>query len=260
VAPVRTFATFADSLGELAALAELTASGALRARYLGPRVRPPSVASRFGVQLGDFATFSGLVSALRGLPASTSVGMHVHWASSEAGHETWFEAIESTLEWGRRLQDLSGRAVRCVDLGGGWQPDDFDSAFLPRLSALVARCHEELDALEVIVIEPGRALVQPLGVVETTVLELRCGGGAREIVVDASLAEVPRAPVYPHRILSGGRVWGRGPDRILGRLCMEDDVLRAGVAVPDDVEPGTRVLIADAGAYDRSMAYSFGRG
>jgi diaminopimelate decarboxylase len=258
--PLSTFAAFADSLGELHALAELAGSGALTTRYLGPRVRPPSVASRFGVQLADFATFNGLVTALRRLPFATPVGLHMHWASSEAGHDTWFEAIEGALEWGRRLQDLTGRAIGCLDIGGGWQPDDFDSAFLPRLGELVDRCHAELGALEVVVLEPGRALVQPLAVVETTVLEVRRGAGAWEIVVDASLAEVPRAPVYPHRILSGGRVWGRGPDRMLGRLCMEDDVLRAGVAVPEDVEPGTRVLIADAGAYDRSMAYSFGRG
>jgi diaminopimelate decarboxylase len=263
-APLQTFAAFADSLGELTALAELAGSGALSTRYLGPRVRPPVVASKFGVQLGDYGTFSGLVGALRRLPASTPVGLHVHWASSEAGHETWFAAIEATLEWGRCLQDLTGRAIACLDLGGGWQPDDFDAAFLPRLSELVAHCHAELDALEVIVLEPGRALVQPLAVVETTVLELRRGSGAREIVVDASLAEVPRASVYPHRVLSRGAggwyQWGRGPDRMLGRLCMEDDVLRAGVALPDDVQAGTRVLIADAGAYDRSMAYSFGRG
>jgi diaminopimelate decarboxylase len=263
-APLRTFAAFADSLGELAELAGLAGSGALTARYIGPRLRPPSVASRFGVQLGDFGMFSGLVEALRRLPPGAPVGLHVHWASSEAGHETWFAAIEATLEWGRCLQDLSGRAIGCVDLGGGWQPDDFDTAFLPRLPELVARCHAELDELEVIVLEPGRALVQPLAVVETTVLELRSRGGAREIVVDASLAEVPRAGVYPHRVLSRGengwRQWGRGPDRMLGRLCMEDDVLRAGVALPDEIEAGARVLIADAGAYDRSMAYSFGRG
>ena len=263
-APVRARAAFADSLEELASLADLTRSGALSARYLGPRVRPPVVASRFGVPLGDFATFSATVAALRELPADQAVGLHVHWASSEAGHATWFETIASTLEWGRCLQELTGRPIACLDLGGGWQPDDFDAVFLPRLGELVTRCRTELAELEVVVLEPGRALVQPLAVVETTVLELRERGGAREIVVDASLAEVPRAGVFAHRMLSRvdgrWRQWRRGPDRVLGRLCMEDDVLSVGVAVPGDVRAGARVLIADAGAYDRSMAYAFGRG
>ncbi len=263
-APSRAFAAYADSREELAALARRVRSGDLVAHYFGPRLRPPSIASRFGVALDDFATFGEIVSTLSDLPPEQRVGLHVHWASSEAGHETWFQTVEATLEWGRRLQELSGRPIGCFDLGGGWQPDDFDAVFLPRLGELVARCHAELDALEVIVLEPGRALLQPLAVVETTVLELRERAGVREIVVDASLAEVPRCVWYPHRLLSRGadgwRHWGRGPDRIVGRLCMEDDVLRTGIAVPDDVRAGSRVFIADAGAYDRSMAYSFGRG
>ena len=262
--PSRAFAAYADSREELAALAQRVRSGTLEARYFGPRLRPPSIASRFGVALDDFATFGEIVSTLSDLPPEQRIGLHVHWASSEAGHETWFQAVEATLEWGRRLQELSGRSVSCFDLGGGWQPDDFDAVLLPRLGELVARCHAELDALEVVVLEPGRALVQPLAVLETTVLELRERDGVREIVVDASLAEVPRCVWYPHRLLSRGddgwRHWGRGPDRVVGRLCMEDDVLRTGIAVPDDVGAGGRVFIADAGAYDRSMAYSFGRG
>ncbi len=262
--PSRAFAAFADSLEELQALARRATSGALAARYVGPRLRPPSVASRFGVRLDDFAVFSRLVSALGELPPSQRIGVHFHWASSEAGHETWFETVRATIEWACALQELTGRPVACLDLGGGWQPDDFDGVLLPRLGELVARCYAELDALEVLILEPGRALVQPLVVVETTVLELRERHGAREIVVDAALAEVPRCVWYPHRLLSRGeggwRHWGRGPDRVVGRLCMEDDVLRTGVAVPDDVRAGTRVLIADAGAYDRSMGYNFGRG
>ena len=263
-APIRTFATFADSLGELRDLAGLARSGALSAGYLGPRLRPPSVASRFGLELGDFTTFSGLLDVLASLPQSQALGVHFHWASSEAGHETWFDTVAALVDWARALQDLTGRAVRCLDLGGGWHPDDFDTVLLARLGGLVAGCRAELDGLEVIVLEPGRALVQSLAVVETTVLEVRERGGAREIVVDASLAEVPRAGVYPHEILSriGGTWgrWGRGPDRLVGRLCMEDDVLRMSVGAPEEVRAGTRVLIADAGAYDRSMAYRFGRG
>lgn len=262
--PTGAFAVFADSVEELAAGAEHVRSGTLATRYLGPRVRPPSIASRFGVPFDDFAAFRETVGTLRDLPQDQGVGMHFHWASSEAGHETWFQTVEATLDWGRRLQDLVGRPIACLDLGGGWQPDDFDAVFLPRLPDLLATCHAALDALDVIVLEPGRALVQPLAVVETTVLELRERDGARELVVDAALADVPRCVWYPHRLLhrdaDGWRHWGRGPDRLVGRLCMEDDVLRTGIAVPDDVRPGTRVFIADAGAYDRSMAYSFGRG
>ena len=135
---------------------------------------------------------------------------------------------------------------------------------LPRLPDLLERCAAQLPGLELVVLEPGRALVQALSVVEASVLDVRERGDVREVVVDASLAEIPRAGVYPHRILSRAghhwHQWGRGPDRVVGRLCMEDDVLRVGIAIPDALRAGARVLLADAGAYDRSMAYSFGDG
>ena len=261
-APISALATFADSLHELGTLAALTRSGALSTRYLGPRVRPPSMASRFGLPLEDFDTFDRLVALMQGMPDAQQIGLHFHWSSSEAGHATWFDTVDTTLDWGRCLEDLTSRSIRCLDLGGGWSPDDFDAVLLPRLPELLERCMAQLPGLELVVLEPGRALVQPLAVVETSVLELRERNGVREVVVDASLAEVPRAGVYPHRILSHAgdewRHWGRGPDRVLGRLCMEDDVLRVGVAIPDELRAGGRVLLADAGAYDRSMAYSFG--
>ena len=98
-APVRAHAAFADSLGEMARLAQLAGAGELSARYLGPRVRPPSVASRFGVPLGDRGTFGALASSLAALPASQLVGLHFHWASSEAGHETWFDTVEAFVGW-----------------------------------------------------------------------------------------------------------------------------------------------------------------
>jgi diaminopimelate decarboxylase len=41
---------------------------------------------------------------------------------------------------------------------------------------------------------------------------------------------------------------------------MEDDILCDGLDVPESVEIGDLIIIADAGAYERSMSYDFGRG
>jgi diaminopimelate decarboxylase len=41
---------------------------------------------------------------------------------------------------------------------------------------------------------------------------------------------------------------------------MESDILASDVALPEGIGPGDRLVIADAGAYDASMAYNFGRG
>jgi diaminopimelate decarboxylase len=41
---------------------------------------------------------------------------------------------------------------------------------------------------------------------------------------------------------------------------MEDDVLSDGIGVAEDIAIGDRLLFLDAGAYDRSMSYEFGKG
>jgi diaminopimelate decarboxylase len=98
------------------------------------------------------------------------------------------------------------------------------------------------------------------------VLEVRHGrDGASEAVVDAAISDLPMAPFYPHRVY--GRAargdWSAlagGGDRLIGRICMESDILASDVALPEGIGPGDRLVIADAGAYDASMAYNFGRG
>jgi diaminopimelate decarboxylase len=71
---------------------------------------------------------------------------------------------------------------------------------------------------------------------------------------------------YPHRILHQNAetgAWkslGRGRAYLLGRLCMEHDVVASHVGLPEDAKPGDLLVFCDAGAYDRSMSYGFGRG
>jgi diaminopimelate decarboxylase len=41
---------------------------------------------------------------------------------------------------------------------------------------------------------------------------------------------------------------------------MEDDILADSIGLPADISIGDRLIIADAGAYERSMSYEFGYG
>jgi diaminopimelate decarboxylase len=53
---------------------------------------------------------------------------------------------------------------------------------------------------------------------------------------------------------------GGGSDRLVGRICMETDILASDLKLPEELKAGDRLVIGDAGAYDASMAYNFGRG
>jgi diaminopimelate decarboxylase len=120
-----------------------------------------------------------------------------------------------------------------------------------------------------VIVEPGKALTQPIHALVVRVLQIRGGRGSRpggrEVVVDGAISDLPEAHSYPHRVLvgdgdGGWRSVSRGGDRLLGRICMEHDVLARDLRLPPDLREGDTLVIADAGAYDRSMSYAFGGG
>jgi diaminopimelate decarboxylase len=51
-----------------------------------------------------------------------------------------------------------------------------------------------------------------------------------------------------------------GADAILGRTCMETDIVATGVEIPAGVRAADVLVVTDVGAYDTSKSYAFGRG
>lgn len=232
---------------------------------LGARLRPPFVDSRFGIDVENFEEFAALKGALDTLPGGRSFGLSFHIQSSRIGAARWRSLLPGIVEQAVAFQELTGRDVDLLDLGGGHDAADVDACFAPEFTGIVEGLRRRLPELEAVVLEPGKALVEPCGALVATVLELRRrGGGRREAVVDASVAEIPLVNLFPHRVLvvSGDRVefLGAGGDAVLGRLCMESDILMPNAAFPSWLREGDRMVFLDCGAYDASMAYSFGKG
>jgi diaminopimelate decarboxylase len=260
----RVHAWFADSVEALEAQGSLAQSD-----IVGVRVRLPGVSSRFGVLLDDPVTWSRLMAALRGLrlekPDAPRFGLQIHTASSTVGTDRWQLLYETLVDTATAIERLVGVPVSCFDLGGGWHPDDGDEVLAPALSSLLSQARSGLAGLDEAILEPGKWLALESAVLLTRVVEIRRTTEACELVVDASTAEMPNLPNAPTRIISQSRdgSWHtlrEGNDRIVGRLCMEEDVLARDVDVPEWVLPGDLMGVLDAGAYNASMSYEFGRG
>ncbi|MDE3117467.1 MAG: hypothetical protein KGL03_00495 [Nitrospirota bacterium] len=268
LAPVKTpryGAIFCDSLQELRMLRPRLSSGDLVADYVGLRLRPATVNSRFGIGLHEPAVLAEAVALLKRLPRRQGLGFHFHIASSLFGVRTWHSLAENFLAAVGLLCDrLRGRPV-VVSFGGGWHPDDWSDFLRGEFRQLVTACRRQLPMVRRIILEPGKALSQRSMCLLTHVIEVRRSRTRTELVVDASVAELPDVRSHPHRIASLGpsgrlALWGTGPDRVLGRLCMEFDILSDSVQAPKTVRQGDLLAYLDAGAYDASMAYSFGSG
>ena len=253
------YALFCDSVEEL----NKVACNPAVAKVVGARLKLPSIPSRFGIPVDEPDAFDTLVHAVRSLAVAVEFGLHFHIASSAIGVTRWWDAFEFVLAWGHAIERASKRRVTVLDLGGGWHPEDF---FALDIDAALRTAEGVLPYLRRVLFEPGKALTQPTMLLATRVLEVRRSKGCIEdAIVDACIAELPLANHYPHPIWrrtldDDWHGLGRGRQQLYGRICMEDDRISSNLALPELLAPGDILLIGDAGGYNRSMAYEFGRG
>lgn len=265
----RLHAVFCDSVADLRRVVAAAERGELSAKTVGVRLRTPHIASRFGIPVDSPESFGKLIEAVALLPADCAFGIHFHMASSNVGVRQWWHLYESMLRWCRSVETLTGRRVETLDVGGGWFPDDWHADSGERFSGAVSRARQHLPNVTQIISEPGKAMAQPSMALAMRLLEVQDADsdeGEREAVVDGSVAELPMYAFQPHRILGRDAESGewrplkRGKTRLMGRLCMEHDVVAWDVELPEGAGAGDVLIFCDAGAYDRSMSYVFGRG
>ena len=234
---------------------------------VGMRVRTGAIASRFGIDLSDSRTFGRVSDCLAGRPVDQRLGIHMHFASDVTGPDRWDDFVEHTLTWGDALAQATGSAFSIFDLGGGWYQDDFSGQLIPMLPGLQARIAQAMPGVDRILLEPGKAVASDTAWLASRVVEVRAGGadGVSEVVVDASIADLPMAAHYAHHVLHVredvclGWLAG-GSQRILGSICMETDILADGVAFLHPPAAGDLLLFSSAGGYNASMAWDFASG
>jgi diaminopimelate decarboxylase len=263
----RMHAVFCDSLADLDRCVAAIEAGEMASKHVGIRIRTPNVVSRFGIPLDSPETFAKLVEAVGRLPADTAFAVHFHMASSTIGVAGWWHLFESMLKWCRAIETLTGRTIALLDMGGGWFPDDWHSDDETKFEKAVGTVKALLPGVRQIVSEPGKAMAQPAMALAMRILEIQeHEEDLVEAVVDASIAELPMHAFQPHRILhqcgkTGAlQPLGRGKTHLMGRLCMEHDIVASNVALPEGTRAGDLLIFCDAGGYDRSMSYVFGRG
>ena len=263
----RMHAVFCDSVADLDRCVAAIRAGEMSSKHVGIRIRTPNVTSRFGIPLDSPETFARLIESVGRLPRDTAFGIHFHMASSNIGIAQWWHLFESMLKWCRSIESLSGRKIEILDMGGGWFPDDWHTDDESKFGQAVETVRALLPGVRQIVSEPGKAMAQPSMALAMRILEIQeHEEDYVEAVVDGSIAELPMYAFQPHRILrqcgkTGAlQPLGRGKTHLMGRLCMEHDIVAANVSLPEGTRAGDMLIFCDAGGYDRSMSYVFGRG
>src|ERR1700722_3113501 len=169
-----------------------------------------------------------------------------------------------------QLRD-DGHSIEYVDAGGGLgisyqKPASADSSaqvdFPEQVAAYARAIIAPLQGLKVhLLLEPGRAIVGPAGVLITAVIYRKANGGKRFVIVDAAMNDLIRPALYGayHEIIPLKRPSVTETDRsrtdapcetvdIVGPVCETGDFFARDRALPN-VREGDLLAILDAGAY-----------
>jgi diaminopimelate decarboxylase len=189
------------------------------------------------------------------------VGVHVHVGSQITTVDPLRNAAERVVSLARTLRD-DGIVLEHADIGGGLgisydgtpvpTPADYASAVIP-----VVR-----DSGLTLLVEPGRLLVGPAGVLLTRVVDLKTyDRGTRFAVLDAGMSELLRPALYGafHRIIAVAP--REGPlerYEIVGPICESSDIFGRDRLLPP-LEVNDVLAVLDAGAYGSVMASLYNR-
>ncbi|HEX8554896.1 MAG TPA: ATP-grasp domain-containing protein, partial [Sphingomonas sp.] len=245
----RMHAVFCDSIADLDRVVAAVEAGEVSAKHIGIRIRTPNIVSRFGIPLDSPTTFGKLVAAVKRLPTDSAFGVHFHMASSHVGVAQWWHLFESMLKWCRSIELLTGRTIEMLDMGGGWYPDDWHEDATSKIAQAVERVRATLPGVRQIASEPGKAMAQPSMALAMRILEIQEHEEEHiEAVVDASIAEIPMHFWQPHRMVrrcgdTGDlQPIGRGKTHLMGRLCMEHDIIASNVQLPEGTRAGDLLI------------------
>ncbi|HUO84488.1 MAG TPA: diaminopimelate decarboxylase [Thermoanaerobaculia bacterium] len=203
------------------------------------------------------------------------VGLHAHIGSG-------ISEIAPLLDAARVLLSLSEEfaTLRWLNFGGGiatpYRPGEPEFPLEEFARSLTAIARERLSALRATaVLEPGRFLLAPAGLLLSTVTGKRISGGTTWIGCDTGFHHLARPSKYGsyHHILNasrGSEAWlpTSGADPALldgeeaivaGNLCESGDILTRGQEGPESrwlppTREGDILAFCDAGAYGFSMA------
>jgi diaminopimelate decarboxylase len=190
-------------------------------------------------------------------------GVHVHVGSQLLDPAPILEAVDETLALVDAARER-GAPLGLVNVGGGLGVDYGGSgAEFPLDAYARALCEKARGRGVDWIIEPGRWLVAPVGVLVARVLWVKQRGERRFVVIAAGMNDLIRPALYGarHRIVPlrprGGPARGA---TVVGPVCESADVFGEDVELPP-LEPGDLLAILDAGAYGAVMASNYnGRG
>jgi diaminopimelate decarboxylase len=194
-------------------------------------------------------------------PYLTVAGVSVHIGSQITDVGSFHEALERVAELVRALRE-QGHDIRYIDAGGGLgiSYEGAQKSFEKQIAAYAWAVVTPLRGLSLhLLLEPGRAIVGPAGVLLTRVLYRKKNNGKRFLIVDAAMNDLLRPSLYGayHEIVP---VYRESRETeitdVVGPICETGDFFARDRKLPM-VSEGDLLAILDVGAYGSVLGSNY---
>ncbi|HEU5169307.1 MAG TPA: diaminopimelate decarboxylase [Gemmatimonadales bacterium] len=256
-----------ESEAEVAALGAVAARHARRMR-VGIRVNPdvsadthPYIATgrggiKFGVPFDQVLPLAREIVAHPGLELDT-LAMHI--GSQLLDPRPYRIGAGRLVELAAAIRGAGIGTLAAIDIGGGLGIRYHDEIPLDPGAVLEAILPLVRGSGLALVLEPGRHLVGPAGVLLTEVLSRKHSGGKDLVIVDAGMNDLVRPSHYSayHEIVeleASGRP--AHPVDVVGPVCETGDFLALDRELPA-LARGERIAVLGAGAYGFVMSSNY---
>lgn len=214
--------------------------------------------NKFGIEVKAFIKNFDKIIKLKNV---SLIGLHFHLGSQVFEPSKYLEAIKVVLSLVNDINKKYEWFPQVFDIGGGFGYSYKDGRMinLDKLFREVSQYCKELSNKVKVIIEPGRSLVAPAGILLTKVNYVKENYGIKWILVDAGMNDFVRPALYgaEHRVVVLNRS-NENYERytIAGAICESSDIFAKEILLPK-LRRGDIIAILDVGAYGFSMASNY---
>jgi diaminopimelate decarboxylase len=250
------FCLVIESLSELQRVSELTRTRGKSLRIslrLNPEVEArthPYISTglrrhKFGIELESLAETLAMIKENELLELQ-GIGSHIGSQILEVS--PFVEAFRRIRESADEIRS-KGFPVQHLDLGGGFGIPYRKSDPVLDLSSLAQSLEKHVEGYKLLM-EPGRYLVGPAGVLLARVLHRKSNHGKNFVVADAAMNDLIRPALYQayHEIVPVREAEGAVMADVVGPVCESADFLGHDRRLPE-LRPGDLLAVMDSGAY-----------
>jgi diaminopimelate decarboxylase len=215
---------------------------------------------KFGVPIPEAKRLYALAAKEPGLRVA---GVSVHIGSQITDLGSFTDALSRVAELVRELRGASHN-IRYVDAGGGLgiSYHGAKEPFAEQVAAYAEAVIKPLRTLDVhLLLEPGRAIVGPAGVLLTRVIYRKKNDGKSFLIVDAAMNDLIRPSLYGahHEIVPVGVESSASTTEVtdvVGPVCETGDFFARDRELPV-MQEGNLLAILDAGAYGSVLGSNY---